>query len=172
MIFLIEQLIKNVKAKERAWERKGKKWVEERNSYNKYIRYSLKDYAKENPSPSQKIRQVFSTLVSLLIGLAIACLITWGIVSASSVKPDPNNPNNCSLLVKKDDKVAVTYGPFVGSEGTVIEQDKKGCGVKIRLTKSTNTRNECVEKKYKDCRAEKNVGEELYIDTSRNITKI
>jgi len=170
MIFVFESLLENRKAKVDAWREQGQRWVKARNATSSYAHYSFEDYERRNPAPLSVKKVASFVLPGIAVGAVVAFAI-WGIASVPPKKVDPNNPHDCSVVVKKDDKVAVTYGPFVGSEGTVINQED-GCGVNIKLTKSTNTREDCVKKGYQDCRSEKNIGDELNVDTSQNITKL
>lgn len=171
-MFVLEQFIKRQTSKRRAWEKRADKWVDKMTEEHGYG-YTRGHYSRRiEPREFKTLGEIGMLILPYLIGSVLVGFFAWVIFFMPQPEPDPNNPHNCSVLVKKDDKVAVTYGPFVGSEGTVVEQDGNGCGVKMKLSKSTNTRDACVEKKRTDCREERNVGEELYVDSSKNITKI
>lgn len=167
MIFVLEEFIRNRREKREAWLTRGHKWVSEKNEAIRYSMYSFDDYERNFPDPNRPEKILGLTLVISLV----AFMVGWGIFILVSQPVDSNNPNNCTLLVKKDDNVAVTFGSFVGSKGVVISQDKK-CAIEMKLTESTNTRDECIKKGSKDCREERNTGETLTIGSSQHIIKL
>jgi hypothetical protein len=170
-MFLIELYLKKRKAKLRAWERAGKEWVEERNKASSYNAYSFEDYAKRYPAPVFPWKKVLSIVFTSLACIAIVTFVVWRIASIPPKKIDPNNPNDCSTVVKKGDKVGVTGGDFEGSKGVVIEQ-RKDCSVNLTLTESTWTYDQCHKKSSGYCSESKEKDEILTVDHSQDIVKL
>ncbi len=167
-MFLLELYLQNRKAKVEAWRKRGEEWLVDHPNY-----YSFEDYERKYPKPVFPWKTFFGALPIVLVAITVITTVVVHIATAPPPKVDPNNPHGCEQVVKKGDRVAVTYGDFVGSEGVVIQQGNglpDDCGANIKLTKSTNTRDECA-KVHNDCRRERNVGEELYVDSSGNFTK-
>ena len=173
-MFLFEQYLKKRRRKIQAWKREGEEWVNEKNSKSGYSMYSLADYARANPSPYGETKDILTVVWCVFVGIVVSTGLTfvfWNLFTAPPKKVDPNNPNGCDVLVKKGDLVAVTAGPFEGSEGTIINQ-LKNCSVNLRLTKSTMSDKRCEELDYSDCGFAKDNGTILNVDTEKNIIKL
>lgn len=135
MIFVLELLLKKRQKKVRDWEKTGKEWVKNHNGSASYAIYSFNDYEQRFPKPLD-IKKTIAIVLPMLVAAAILVSFIAYIVTRPPKPVDPNNPHDCSVAVKKGDKVAVSGGDFDGSEGTVVEQ-RDDCDTNIRLTKST-----------------------------------
>jgi len=170
-MFLLELYLKNREAKIKRWHDYGIQWLKEKNGTSSYSYYDMGDYEKKFPYPAIRWKKVASVVLPILGALTITSLLVVYIATRPPKPIDPNNPNDCSTVVKKGDKVAVSGGNFDGSEGDIIEQ-KKDCSVNLRLTKSTFSTKRCKDLDYNDCGGAKDDGTILNVDRSSNIIKL
>lgn len=134
--------------------------------------FVLESYLKNHRREIKAWKQIIQQGAPIIfITLVVIASITF-IATRPPKKIDPNNPNGCSPMVKKDDKVAVQTSDFDGSEGIVIQQ-KEDCTVDLRLTKSTYTFEIC--KKSNDdfyCKNTKEIGTILHVNNNDHIVKL
>ena len=159
MIFVFENLRKSRQKRIKDWERTGQEWLDKKNEGRSYSVYSFRDYERKYPKPIT-LAKVAGTVLPILGGIGVVALLVTYVVTLPPKKVDPNNPNDCSVVVKKDDKVAIRGGRFDGSEGVVVSQNND-CEVSVKLTKSLWTMKRCKEN-----------DEILRVEKSSDITKL
>lgn len=170
-MFIIQRYLQRREELIHDWETAGRAWVKEKNDDEyRYHRYSLSDYASNHPYPVVRLRPILATVFPILIVITVVSSVVLYTVTRPPKPVDPNNPNDCSNLVKKGDNVIVTEGDFRDSTGTILEQ-KKDCSVNITLTKSTYTHKEAQDQGYQG-RDAREVGETLNVDRQENFTKL
>lgn len=170
-MFVFELYIKSRQAKERAWRKRGEEWVKEKNSTSNYSYYSFDDYERKFPCPVIRWGKVAAVVLPILGITAVVALGILAIVTAPPKKVDPNNPNDCATVVKKDDKVAIVGGDFEGSKGTVISQDKE-CVVNLTLTESLWGMEKCKKVNRTYCKEARENGQILKVENSEDILKL
>lgn len=170
-MFLLELYLKSRQAKLRAWRRRGEEWVREKNNASNYSHYDFDDYAKKFPCPVIQWGKVLAVVLPILGIGTVAALGILAIVTAPPKKVDPNNPNDCTTVVKKDDKVGVTGTDFKGSKGTVLVQ-REDCSVIMNLEESTYTMEICerIDKNY--CTNAQAKGTILRVEKSSDVVKL
>jgi hypothetical protein len=170
-MFLLELYLKGRQAKLRAWRKRGEEWVSKRNSGAGYSVYHFEDYERAFPSPVFPFKKVATFVLPGIGAVAVLSLIVWGIITAPPKKVDPNNPNDCTTVVKKGDKIGIIAGDFNGSKGTVIDQ-RKDCSVNLTLDMSTYTLDMCKKIGKGYCDSAKENGAILSIGKSSDIVKL
>lgn len=169
MIFLLELYVKNRAKKIKQWENDKQKWMNDKEDIYGYR--TARMWERQNPYPVINFGKVFASFIPIVgVGFVAAFFITL-VVNHEPAPIDPKNPNNCKVVVKKGDKVAVHEGDFTGSKGNVISQNSD-CDVTLELTDSTWSVKICkdVDKTY--CDTARDNGAILRVNGSNTITKL
>lgn len=173
MIFVIESFLKRRRTELKEWENEAREWAAKKNSNQySYASYSYKDYPVRRPGlPIVKWAMVLPIVLMPLLVFGMVALITAGAPTGAEVDKTASNPNGCTTVVQKGDKIALKDGDFAGSKGEVISQDNN-CNVNLTLTDSTWSMDRCKKVDRTYCQEAKDNGNILTVNNSKDIIKL
>lgn len=139
MIFVVEKLFTDHRARVEAWERAREKW-QAKNEY-----YSRSDYEDRYPRPGHALK-VAGKVAIVTIAVLAAVGLTIGLATGVDHKHKSDKPKTTSgqaveYKAKVDDKVQVVYGTYKDSVGVIVKVGNDDAIIK--LVHSTFTKEMC-----------------------------
>lgn len=174
-MFVLTHYFKSRQGRVKAWEDAGKAEVRRHQANDNYNYYSFRDWELDNPKPVFDWGKFFAYALPVFVGVGVTIAVVFALTNHNPVAKTHhpnNNPSGCSVVVKKGQKIGVSYGDFQGSTGTVLRQNGD-CSVDIILTDSSNTFDKCKKSDNSSyCSGTKENGATLHIVGSNNVVPL